>query len=169
MSPVTAVDAFCGAGGLSLGLSQAGFDVVFGFDLDEACVSTNNGRPAPGSIRSPTFTLRFVITPSKGATTRVKASMSFRRWMLASTAFRLATACSYPLRRSSNSCCDTARWSSKPFHRSSVVFARFTDDTACWRPATACASCCCASGLLISASSSPFFTALPISFDHRSR
>ena len=37
MSKFTAVDAFCGAGGLSLGLSLAGFDVALSFDLEPLC------------------------------------------------------------------------------------------------------------------------------------
>lgn len=35
--PVQVVDLFCGVGGLSCGLQQAGLDVVAGFDLDETC------------------------------------------------------------------------------------------------------------------------------------
>jgi DNA (cytosine-5)-methyltransferase 1 len=35
-----AVDSFCGAGGLSLGLSHSGFDVIFSFDNDEKCIET---------------------------------------------------------------------------------------------------------------------------------
>lgn len=38
---LTAVDLFCGAGGLTLGLSNAGFDVVFGSDIDPACALTH--------------------------------------------------------------------------------------------------------------------------------
>lgn len=34
---VSAIDLFCGAGGLSLGLKQAGVDVVAGYDIDLAC------------------------------------------------------------------------------------------------------------------------------------
>ncbi|BAJ73209.1 site-specific DNA methylase [Microbacterium testaceum StLB037] len=34
---IAAIDLFCGAGGLSLGLKQAGIDVVAGIDLDPAC------------------------------------------------------------------------------------------------------------------------------------
>lgn len=34
---VHAIDLFCGTGGLSLGLSQAGIDVVAGVDLEESC------------------------------------------------------------------------------------------------------------------------------------
>ena len=36
----TCIDAFCGAGGLSLGLSRAGFDVRAAFDLDHFSVET---------------------------------------------------------------------------------------------------------------------------------
>ena len=35
--PIQVVDLFCGVGGLSCGLQQAGLDVVAGFDLDETC------------------------------------------------------------------------------------------------------------------------------------
>lgn len=34
---ISAIDLFCGAGGLSLGLQQAGIEVVAGYDFDEAC------------------------------------------------------------------------------------------------------------------------------------
>lgn len=34
---IAAIDLFCGAGGLSLGLQQAGINVVAGFDFDAAC------------------------------------------------------------------------------------------------------------------------------------
>jgi DNA (cytosine-5)-methyltransferase 1 len=37
MSKFVAVDAFCGAGGLSLGLSAAGFNVALSFDLEPLC------------------------------------------------------------------------------------------------------------------------------------
>jgi DNA (cytosine-5)-methyltransferase 1 len=33
----TAVDLFCGAGGLTRGLLDAGIQVVAGYDIDEAC------------------------------------------------------------------------------------------------------------------------------------
>jgi DNA (cytosine-5)-methyltransferase 1 len=36
----TCIDAFCGAGGLSLGLGRAGFDVRAAFDLDQPSVET---------------------------------------------------------------------------------------------------------------------------------
>jgi DNA (cytosine-5)-methyltransferase 1 len=36
-APATVVDLFCGAGGLSYGFRQAGFDVVAGIDVDEDC------------------------------------------------------------------------------------------------------------------------------------
>jgi DNA (cytosine-5)-methyltransferase 1 len=43
---IRAIDLFCGAGGLTRGLLDAGIDVVAGFDVDEACsfaYETNNG------------------------------------------------------------------------------------------------------------------------------
>ena len=42
MNNRTAVDAFCGAGGLTVGLERAGFDVLLGFDIDELCIKTLN-------------------------------------------------------------------------------------------------------------------------------
>ncbi len=38
---LTAIDLFSGAGGISLGLINAGFDVLLGSDLDEACAKTH--------------------------------------------------------------------------------------------------------------------------------
>ncbi len=35
-----AIDAFCGSGGLTLGLDRAGFSVIAGFDLDPVCIQT---------------------------------------------------------------------------------------------------------------------------------
>ena len=35
-----AIDAFCGAGGLSLGLKNAGFEILFSFDNDPLCIET---------------------------------------------------------------------------------------------------------------------------------
>lgn len=40
MTHALAIDAFCGAGGLSLGLKNAGFRLLGGFDLDPVCVET---------------------------------------------------------------------------------------------------------------------------------
>lgn len=37
LSAIAAIDLFCGAGGLSLGLKQAGVEVIAGIDLDPAC------------------------------------------------------------------------------------------------------------------------------------
>lgn len=34
------IDAFCGAGGLGLGLAEAGFEVIFSFDIDQKCIDT---------------------------------------------------------------------------------------------------------------------------------
>lgn len=42
-----AVDLFCGAGGMSLGLAQAGFDVVLGVDHDDEAIKTH-GACHPG-------------------------------------------------------------------------------------------------------------------------
>ena len=35
-----AIDAFCGAGGLSLGLQEAGFNILFSFDIEPLCIET---------------------------------------------------------------------------------------------------------------------------------
>lgn len=40
MKSLTAIDAFCGAGGLSIGLANVGFDILLGFDLDKKCIET---------------------------------------------------------------------------------------------------------------------------------
>jgi DNA (cytosine-5)-methyltransferase 1 len=40
MTSLTAIDAFCGAGGLSIGLSKVGFHILLGFDLDKKCIDT---------------------------------------------------------------------------------------------------------------------------------
>ncbi len=45
MNAFTCVDAFCGAGGLSLGLSAAGIDVRLGFDHDPVAVRTQRANP----------------------------------------------------------------------------------------------------------------------------
>lgn len=39
---LTCIDAFCGAGGLSLGLEWAGFDIIAAFDSDPYCIETYN-------------------------------------------------------------------------------------------------------------------------------
>lgn len=38
----TCVDSFSGAGGLSLGLSAAGFEILLSFDIDRICIDTMN-------------------------------------------------------------------------------------------------------------------------------
>lgn len=45
MRQLTAIDAFCGAGGLSIGLSQIGFDVLLSFDIDAKCIATQRNNP----------------------------------------------------------------------------------------------------------------------------
>lgn len=45
MGQLTCVDAFCGAGGLSLGFGQAGLDVILGFDHDPIAVKTLRANP----------------------------------------------------------------------------------------------------------------------------
>lgn len=40
MRELTCVDAFCGAGGMSIGLAGAGFKVLLGFDNDPRCIDT---------------------------------------------------------------------------------------------------------------------------------
>ncbi|ENN4022506.1 DNA cytosine methyltransferase, partial [Salmonella enterica subsp. enterica serovar Typhimurium] len=39
---LTCIESFCGAGGMSLGLKQAGFDVRLAFDINENAVETYN-------------------------------------------------------------------------------------------------------------------------------
>lgn len=46
----TAIESFCGAGGLSLGLQQAGFDVALAFDSDETSIKTYNANHAPVGV-----------------------------------------------------------------------------------------------------------------------
>lgn len=40
MTRLVAVDAFCGAGGMSLGLAASGYQIALGFDYDEVAVDT---------------------------------------------------------------------------------------------------------------------------------
>jgi len=41
----TCVDSFSGAGGFSLGLSEAGFEILLSFDLDKMCIETLQSNP----------------------------------------------------------------------------------------------------------------------------
>jgi DNA (cytosine-5)-methyltransferase 1 len=41
----TCVDSFSGAGGLSLGLSNAGFEILLSFDIDKLCIDTIRSNP----------------------------------------------------------------------------------------------------------------------------
>lgn len=43
-----AIDTFCGAGGLSLGLKSAGFKVVYAFDNDDRSIQTYSSNPRHG-------------------------------------------------------------------------------------------------------------------------
>lgn len=36
----TCIDSFCGAGGLALGLKNAGFDIIYSFDIEKKCIDT---------------------------------------------------------------------------------------------------------------------------------
>lgn len=45
MRTLTAADAFCGAGGLSIGLQDAGFDIKLSFDIEEICIQTLRSNP----------------------------------------------------------------------------------------------------------------------------
>lgn len=40
MKKYTCIDAFCGAGGLALGLQRAGMHILFSFDIDAKCIDT---------------------------------------------------------------------------------------------------------------------------------
>lgn len=41
----TCIDSFSGAGGLSLGLKRAGFEILYSFDVDEKCIKTLKSNP----------------------------------------------------------------------------------------------------------------------------
>ena len=41
----TCIDSFSGAGGLGLGLTRAGFDILLSFDIDKKCIDTINSNP----------------------------------------------------------------------------------------------------------------------------
>ena len=45
MNDYKVIDCFCGAGGLSLGFENAGFDVEYAFDLDESAINTYKKNP----------------------------------------------------------------------------------------------------------------------------
>lgn len=38
----TCIDSFCGAGGIGLGLKQAGYNILLSFDIDQICIDTIN-------------------------------------------------------------------------------------------------------------------------------
>ncbi|MFS8252230.1 DNA cytosine methyltransferase, partial [Staphylococcus hominis] len=37
---ITCIESFCGAGGMSLGLKQSGFDISLAFDINEMAIET---------------------------------------------------------------------------------------------------------------------------------
>ena len=43
--PIPIIDCFCGAGGLSIGFEQAGFEVQYAFDFDPAAIATYRHNP----------------------------------------------------------------------------------------------------------------------------
>jgi DNA (cytosine-5)-methyltransferase 1 len=47
MPKLTVIESFCGAGGMSLGLLQSGYDVRLAFDINEMAVKTYNANIAP--------------------------------------------------------------------------------------------------------------------------
>jgi DNA (cytosine-5)-methyltransferase 1 len=49
---ITVCDFFCGAGGLSEGFKQAGFEVVLGVDTDEAAIATYNNSHGCGLVEN---------------------------------------------------------------------------------------------------------------------
>lgn len=53
-SKITAIDVFCGAGGLSLGFEQAGIKVVLGIDSDPKCISTYSQNLDNGVVKDVT-------------------------------------------------------------------------------------------------------------------
>jgi hypothetical protein len=118
-------------------------------------------------MRSPTSTLRLVMTPSNGAVMRVKPCSWRSRCTLASAAARFAVACVRPLRRSSSSCCETTSFLRSASQRSTVLFASARLAAVWPRAASACDSCWSISGDSMTASSSPFVTWLPMSLVQR--
>jgi len=59
-----AIDLFCGAGGLSLGLARAGFTVIAAADADSAALKTHAANLGPltfhGNLSDPSAFLRFL-------------------------------------------------------------------------------------------------------------
>lgn len=50
MKRYTSVDAFCGAGGLALGLNRAGFEIVSAFDYDKYAMRTFRANVSPSAL-----------------------------------------------------------------------------------------------------------------------
>lgn len=67
-----AIDVFCGAGGMSLGFEQAGFDVVAAFDIEERHVETHR-------LNFPkTRAVQLDLSKAPGATVRAEAGIGRR-------------------------------------------------------------------------------------------
>ena len=50
MKRLTAIESFCGAGGMALGLEQAGFDVRMSFDIVPAHITTHKHNLGPRAM-----------------------------------------------------------------------------------------------------------------------
>ena len=46
MKKYKVIDCFCGAGGLSLGFENRGFEVEYAFDIDQAAINTYKNNPS---------------------------------------------------------------------------------------------------------------------------
>lgn len=71
----TAIDLFCGAGGLSLGLQDAGFDVIMGIDHDREAIKTHSalfaGLSATWDLSDPNVVEEIAGVVRKGRVTLV--------------------------------------------------------------------------------------------------
>ena len=135
---------------------------------------------APTETSAPRSTVRFVIVPANGASTRANAFISCRRWRFASPAAMSALATSTPawvVSRnavfSATSCFVTPPCPTRPWYRSSVESASAALADALTSLAWSCFSVALAwliswssSGVSISARSWPSVTSSPMSTCH---
>ncbi len=105
----------------------------------------------PALISAPTSVLRAVMTPVKGATTRLNDSKSRSRATLAAAESAAAFLAAASPAFSSASCLDTDSVASSPCHRALVLLDRFSFARAVARSASACINCWSTSGVSISA------------------